>query len=270
MLTRRTGLAAFAAFGLSCVMVGSDAWAEESTLDVVRKRGTLIVGIKTDYPPYGYIDESGATVGFDIELAKYIAKKLGVGIELRPVTSANRIPMLQSGTVDLLAASLSITRPRAEAVDFSIPYIGIGGRFVVKKGSSIRGYADLAGKTVAVVQGAPSTALIRQQQPKATVITFQQKPQAVQAVLLDKAAAFIDDAGPAFVFTREHPELEAVGEAFEPQTIGLGLRQNDARFRNAVNFAILDMAEDGTYLKLYRQFFQTDPDPTFRIWPWPR
>ena len=255
------GLLFFAATG---------SMAQESTLDVVKKRGTLIVGVKTDYAPYGYVDASGTIVGFDIDLAKYVAEKLGVAIELRPVTSANRIPMLQSKAVDLLAASISITRQRAEAVDFSIPYIGIGGVFVVKKGSNIKGYADLAGKTVAVVQGALASQLLRKQQPKATMITFPDKPLAVQAVLQDKAAAFIEDAGPALVFTRQHPVLEAVGESYEPQTLGMAMRQNDTKFRNAVNFALVDMWEDGTYLKIYRKYFESDPDPAFRIWPWPR
>ena len=70
---------------------------------MVKKRGTLVAGIKTDYPPFGYIDEKGNNAGFDIEIAKYIANKLGVGLELRTVTSGNRIPMLQSNTVDLFA-----------------------------------------------------------------------------------------------------------------------------------------------------------------------
>lgn len=258
--------------GLIAVMTAAagTAGAQESTLDIVKQRGTLIVGVKTDYPPYGYVDSTGTIAGFDIEMAKYVAAKLGVGIELRPVTSANRIPMLQSKTVDLLAASLSITRQRAEVVDFSIPYIGIGGVFVVKKGSGIKGYSDLAGKTVAVVQGAPSTQVLRREQPKATIVTFPDKPLAVQAVLQDKAAAFIEDAGPALIFTRQHPVLESVGESFEPQTLAMAMRQNDSKFRNAVNFALVDMWEDGTYLKLYRKFFESDPHPTFRIWPWPR
>jgi polar amino acid transport system substrate-binding protein len=265
----KAGLAVLAIIGLATIFASGPAIADGSTLDTVRARGTLIVGIKTDYPPYGYIDADGNPAGFDIELAKYIAAKLGVKVELRPVTSGNRIAMLQSGTVDVLAASLSITRSRAKAIDFSIPYIGIGGVFVVRKDSDVKGYPDLAGKTVAVVQGTPSIIVLRHEQPAAHVLTFQEKPQAVQAVLEGKADAFIEDAGPAHVFATEHPELKTVGVSFDPQTIALGLRQNDSQFRNAVNFAIVDMAEEGVYLKLYRQYFGSDPDPTFRIWPWP-
>jgi polar amino acid transport system substrate-binding protein len=241
---------------------------QESTLDVVKKRGTLVAGIKTDYPPFGYIDEKGNNAGFDIEIAKYIANKLGVGLELRTVTSGNRIPMLQSNTVDLLLASITITRERWNAVDFSVPYIVIGTKFLVKKGSGIKGYADLGGKTVAYTQGTPWGEKLMKEQPQAKALVFQDKPQAVQAVLQGKAAAYIDDAAPLLLFAKDRPDLEAVGDASIPGAMGLGMRPNDSKWRNAINFALIDMWKDGTYVKLYREFFGTDPDPKFQIYTW--
>ena len=241
---------------------------QESTLDVVKKRGTLIAGVKTDYAPFGYVDEKGNNAGFDIEIVKYIAKKLGVGVDLRPVSSANRVPMLQSKTVDLLAASITMTRERWEAVDFSVPYIVIGTKFLVKKGSGIKGYSDLAGKTAAYTQGTPWGDKLMKEQPRAKALVFQDKPQAVQAVLQGKAAAYIDDAAPLLLFAKEHPELEAVGDASLPGAMGLGVRQNDSKWRNAINFALIDMWKDGTYAERYRESFGTDPDPKFQIYTW--
>jgi len=246
----------------------SAAAQQESTLDIVKKRGTLIAGVKTDYAPFGYIDEKGNNAGFDIEIVKYIANKLGVKVELRPVTSGNRIPMLQSGTVDLLAASITMTRERWEAVNFSVPYIVIGTKFLVKKGSGIKGYPDLAGKVVAYTQGTPWGDKLTKEQPQAKALVFQDKPQAVQAVIQGKAAAYIDDAAPLVIFAKEHPELEAVGDASLPGAMGLAVRQNDSKWRNAINFALIDMWKDGTYLKLYREFFGSDPDPKFQIYTW--
>lgn len=241
---------------------------QQSTLDTVKSRGTLVAGVKSDYPPFGYIDEKGKLVGFDIEIVNYIAKKLGVGVDLRPVTSANRIPMLQSNTVDLLAASLTITRERVEAIDFSVPYIVIGSKFLVKKDSGIEGYAELAGKTACYTQGTPWGDKIKQQQSKANALVFQDKPQAVQAVIQGKCDAYVDDAAPLFVFAKQHPELAAVGEPSAPAPMGIGMRQNDAKWRNAIDFVLIDMWKDGTYVKLYREFFGTDPDPSFKIYPW--
>src|SRR5262245_34169228 len=94
---------------------------QKSTLDAVKARGTLVAGVKNDYPPFGSIDEGGKTVGFDIDIVEYIANRLGVKLDLRPVTSANRIPMLMNETVDLIAASTTITQERGEVVDFSVP-----------------------------------------------------------------------------------------------------------------------------------------------------
>ena len=108
---------------MSFIVAGlSSAVAEQSTLDVVKQRGTLIAGVKSDYPPFGYVDQNGNLVGFDVEIMKYLAKYLGVQIDLRPVTSANRIPMLQAGTVDVVCASMGITKDRVQAVDFTVPY----------------------------------------------------------------------------------------------------------------------------------------------------
>jgi polar amino acid transport system substrate-binding protein len=239
-----------------------------STLDVVKERGTLIAGVKSDYPPFGYIDEKGELVGFDIEIMKYLAKRLEVKADLRPVTSANRIPMLQNGTIDVIAASLTITQERVQAVDFTVPYIVIGSKFLVKKSSGIKSYEDLAGKTVAYTQGTPWGDKVAKEQPKAKTLVFQDKPQAVVSVLQGKADAYVDDAAPLFIFARQHPELEAVGEPTKPSPMGIAVRQNDAKWRNAINFALIAMWEDGTYAELHRKFFGIDPDPSFVIYTW--
>jgi polar amino acid transport system substrate-binding protein len=257
---------AVAAFALG--LAPTPAAAQQSTLDTVKQKGVLVAGVKNDYPPFGYIDEKGQTVGFDIEIVRYLAGKLGVKLELRPVTSANRIPMLTSGNIDVIAASMTVTREREEVVDFSVPYIVIGSKFLVKKGSGIKGYADLAGKTVAFTQGTPWGDKVMKEQPQAKTLVFQDKPQAVLAVLQGKAQAYVDDAAPLFVFARQNEALEAVGEPTQPYPMGLAVRPNDSKWRDAVNFALIDMWDDGTYAKLYRQFFGTAPDPSFIIFNW--
>jgi polar amino acid transport system substrate-binding protein len=261
--------AAFAGVAMAARAQAADAACGGATLEAVKKRGTIIAGVKSDYEPFGYIDEKGQLAGFDIEIVKYIAGKIGVGTDLRPVTSANRVPMLQSGVADLLAASLTITRARVNVIDFSVPYIVIGNRFLVKKGSGITGYADLAGKTVAYTQGTPWDVQLREHQPAAKPLVLQDKPQAVQAVLQGKAAAYVDDAAPLIIFAQRHPgELEAVGAPSAPAPMGLGMRQNDAQWRNTVDFALSDMWKDGSYQKVYQQFFGETPPADFQIFSW--
>ena len=244
------------------------AQSEQSALDRVKQRGTLIAGVKTDYPPFGYTTQAGAVAGFDIDMAKYIAQKLGVGIELRPVTSANRIPMLMNGTVDLIAASTTITREREEVVDFSVPYVSIGGKFLVKKDSGITGYKDLADKTVVFTQGTPWGEKVKAEQPKAKTLVLQDKPQAVLSVIQGRAAAYVDDAAPLYLFAKQDSSLTVVGDASIPAPMGIAVRPNDSKWRDAINFALIDMWADGTYHKLYREHFGADPDPGFLIHPW--
>jgi len=244
------------------------ASAQESTLDVVKKRGTLIAGVKADYPPFGYTEKDGKLAGFDIEIMGYVAKKLGVTLDLRPVTSANRIPMLANKTVDVLAASFTITIEREKVVDFTVPYFLSGGSFLVKKGSGITGYASLAGKTATFTQGTPWEKKVLQEQPRAKVLVFQDKPQAVLAVKQGKADAYIDDDVPLYLFAKEHPELEVIGGATAKSPMGIAVRENDSKWRDFINFALIEMWEDGTYKTLHRKFFGLDPDPEFKIYPW--
>jgi polar amino acid transport system substrate-binding protein len=244
------------------------AAAQESTLDVVKKRGTLVAGVKADYPPFGYTDKDGQLVGFDIEIMSYLAKKLGVKLDLRPVTSANRIPMLSNGTVDVLAASFTITLEREKVVDFTIPYFLSGGSFLVKKGSGIKGYASLAGKTVTFTQGTPWEKKVLQEQPRAKTLVFQDKPQAVLAVKQGKADAYVDDDVPLYLFAKDHPELEVVSGATAKQPMGIAVRENDSKWRDFVNFTLIEMWEEGTYKAVHRKLFGIDPDSELRIFPW--
>lgn len=252
---------------LMAVWTGS-VTAQESTLEVVKKRGTLIAGVKADYPPFGYTDKDGQLVGFDIEIMHYVAKKLGVKLDLRPVTSANRIPMLSSGTIDVLAASFTITIEREKVVDFTIPYFLSGGSFLVKKGSGIKGYASLAGKTVTFTQGTPWEKKTLQEQPRAKTLVFQDKPQAVLAVKQGKADAYVDDDVPLYLFAKEHAELEVVSGATAKQPMGIAVRENDSKWRDFINFTLIEMWEDGTYKAVHRKLFGVDPDHDLRIFPW--
>src|SRR4030095_5793909 len=242
---------------------------QKSTLETGKARGTLVVGVKTDYPPFGYIDEGGKTVGFDIDIVEYIANRLGVKLDLRPVTSANRIPMLMNETVDLIAASTTITQEREEVVDFSVPYIVIGGKFLVRSDDKITGYSSLAGKTVAYTQGTPWGEKLKADRPAAKHLVFQDKPQAVLALLQGKADAYTDDAAPLAIFAKQHPgKLTVVGEASRPLPMGIARAPNDSKWRDAINFALIAMWDDGTWRKLHQKHFGADPEPGFIIYNW--
>src|SRR5438477_11050177 len=143
------GAAAIAAIALA----PSIASAQQTGRDQIKSRGKLIAGVKADTPPFGFIDQKNQLVGFDVDLMREIAKTLGVELELVKVTSPTRIPMLVSGNVDLVAASMTHTREREKVIDFSITYYTGGQSLLVAKTSTINGVKDLAGKQVGVQQG---------------------------------------------------------------------------------------------------------------------
>ncbi|MFY9512499.1 MAG: transporter substrate-binding domain-containing protein [Rubrivivax sp.] len=127
----------------------------DATLDKIKQRGKLAVGIDGPSPPFGLLDpNSGKTGGYQTELAADIAKRLGVELETVPVTAATRVQFLQAGKVDLLIANIQWTQERSEILSFApTPYDLVGGAAVVAKASGITKWEDLRGKVACVSQG---------------------------------------------------------------------------------------------------------------------
>jgi polar amino acid transport system substrate-binding protein len=145
-------LAALAAF--SAVALPGRATAADG-VDAIKKRGTLIVGVKADYKPFGFRDPSGTIIGLEPDLAADIAKRLGVKLELVPVVSANRIEFLQQGKVDLLIATLSDKPERRRVVQAIDPnYYSDFVNVLLPKSSGITDWAQLKGKPLCATSGA--------------------------------------------------------------------------------------------------------------------
>src|SRR5260370_27364132 len=154
MTSRRLAIVTVA---LSLAGLFASAASAQPTLETVKKRGKLIAGVKTDFPPFGTVDAAGKNVGFDVDVAHRFARALfddEQQVELVAVTSGNRIPFLQTGKIDIIIATVTITAERRQAVDVSEPSFMSGSLRRVPKASSGRSLDDMAGETVAVVQGA--------------------------------------------------------------------------------------------------------------------
>src|SRR5438309_9601619 len=162
----------FAMVATLATAVAAAAQAPQGTLAKIKERGKLLAGVKLDTPPFGFLDDKNEPVGFDIDLVRKIAAHIGVPVELVKVTSATRIPLLVSGNVDLVAASMTHTRERDKAIDFSITYYTGGQSLMVPQASTIGGVKDLGGKQVAVQQGTTLEKNIAAVAPTAKVIAF--------------------------------------------------------------------------------------------------
>lgn len=128
--------------------------AAQNALDAVMASKTIRIAVPTDFPPYGFVGTDLKPQGLDVDMAKYIGAKLGVKVELVPVTSANRIPYLQTGKADLVISTLGKNAERAKVIDFTAAYSPFFQAVFAAKSLPIKSAADLAGKTVAVTRGA--------------------------------------------------------------------------------------------------------------------
>lgn len=259
-LSRKIILSLVAASLVAVVgLIGLADWAAAaSTLDKIKQRGKIIVGVKADFPPFGYVDSAGKNLGFDVDVAHLFAQALfndPSKVELVAVTSGNRIPFLQTEKIDIIIATVTITEERAKVVEFSNPYFLSGSLLLVKKDSPLRGVEDLAGKTVAVIQGAIQDADLAELAPRANRLKFGKVSEAVLAVKGGRAEAFAQDDILILTLAKENPDLKAVGKPFRPRPYGIAVRKGDTEFIGWVNAQLARMKADGTYDKLWKKYF---------------
>ena len=205
----------------------STAVAQESTLDIVKKRGTLIAGMRNDFPPAGYINQQGEWVGFEIDLMDYIAKKLGVKVQREQVTSRTRIPMLVNNNVDVVMAVMNPTRERGQVIDFTQPYFLGGQALLVRKDSGVKSIADMAGKKIGTTQGSQDALGVQAFQPKAELVYFQEYPQAFLALKQGRIDAMSTTDLTLNALSKGDPNFEVIQPPFKPDPWVLGVRHND-------------------------------------------
>jgi polar amino acid transport system substrate-binding protein len=238
-----------------------------STLDMVKSRGKVLLGVKTDYPPFASLDATQNYVGFDIDLWQRFAKDLGVTIEYVPITSQSRIPSLLSGAIDVVSGGTTHTLSRDKTVDFSVTYFVTGQRLLVRKGSGIKGPEDLKSpKATAVVQGANSGAQFMKIQAQGKLTTFQEYPQAVIALKQSKVDAVTSDDVLLAQFTHDNPDLEVVGEFMTRENYGMVVREDDSKWRDWINAEIQGAWKSGLYQTLYAKYFGGTPAFTLELW----
>ena len=228
----------------------------QSTLAEIKKRDKLVVGVKTDFPPFGSVDVAGKNVGFDVDVSHEFARAM-LGdpnkIELVSVTSGNRIPYLQSGKIDIIVATVTVTEERKKVVEFSDPYFLSGELLLVPKASSINDVKDLNGKKVAIIQGAITDQDIAELAPQATRLKYGKVTEAVLAVKAGHADAFAQDDILILKLAKENADMRAAGKPFYPRPYGIAVRKGDVEFIGWVNAQLKRMRGDGTYDRIWKK-----------------
>jgi polar amino acid transport system substrate-binding protein len=229
------------------------------TLHDVKARGRLIVGVKTDYPPLGFLDKKGNNKGIEIDIARALSKELfgsEDAVEFVSVTSENRIPFLTSGKIDLIAATLTVTEQRRNDVDFSIPYFITGQTILVRIDSKITKYQDLAGGRVATIRGSTGDSAVGKLVPDARRIVFESNFEALQALKEGRVEAFVQDFVLLFNLLQKNRGLKMAGlQPFQPGRYGLAVRKGDAEWLDFINATLSKMKETGEYGRLLDKWF---------------
>jgi putative glutamine transport system substrate-binding protein len=271
-MTRRGMLAAALAIGLGAALLpGHVRAAAPATLDQIKARGTLKIGVKYDAPPFGSLNpRTNQVEGLEIDLARAIAGKV-LGdpkkVDFVQVTSQNRIPLLQNGDIDMFVATATITPQRLQEIAFSDVYYRSGQSLLVKKGSPVKSYRDLAGRSVCTVTGSTPEQTIRRLVPKANVQTFETYPDCFQALLGGRVDAMTTDDGILLGFQHQAPEqTQIVGGTFTFEPYGIGIAKGNATLLSAVNAALRQIGKDGTYAKLYKSDLGRPLPPDFKSW----
>lgn len=228
------------------------------TLAEVKKRGVLVAGVKDSLAPFGCRDEkTGEIVGYDVDFVNALAKRLGVKVALKPVTSEDRIQRLKDGDVDLLAATMTKTRERAQQVDFSHAYFLTGQKFIAKK-FKVFDFKDLEKRKVGTVKGSTSETNLRKEVPAALVVLFDDYPQAMKALEEGELDAITTDEPLLAALLASSPkkdQLEIPRLQISVEPYGLAMRKGDRKLVELVDKSLLDMEKSGEAKKIFDRWF---------------
>ena len=264
-------------FVLIAALFALSAQAQDltGTLKKIKDSGTIVLGTRESSGALAYTLGDGKYVGFHTEMGERIAKDVQrnlkmakLDVKFQPVTSQNRIPLMQNGTVDLECGSTTNTAARQKDVAFAMTTYVEEGRIVVKANSPIKGIADLNGKTVATTTGTTSVQTLRKNK-RAANMDFKEvfgKDHADSFLLLEsgRADAFVMDGQilAGLVSKSKAPaDYKILGEILSVEPIACMIRKDDPAFKKAVDDSIVAMVKSGDLAKMYDKWFMQPIPP---------
>lgn len=225
----------------------------------VIKRDKLIVGVRDDAPPFGFKDEKGNLIGYDIDLAKIIAKDI-LGnenkVEFVPVTASNRIMKLSANEVDFLIATMSITNQRQQILDFSVPYYVAGQAILVNSSSKATSLSDFEGKKLIIVFGSTSERNLRTNVPEVTVIGYKNYDDAYRALKQNKADGIVADDTILLNYALKDKSVKLLPKRYskEPYAVVFRKEKESERLLIRVNHIIGRLASKGQLNRLQEKW----------------
>jgi glutamate transport system substrate-binding protein len=244
----------------------------DSTLGRIQDAGEIKIGVKYDVPPFGFQNpQSGEVEGFDVDLGRAIAEKLGVEPNYIEAISDNRIPFLEDGTVDIVLSTMTINAERDQEIDFSEPYYIAHGRILVPQDSDIAGVEDLAGKRVCTALGSTYEETLKKQAPKADlrlVDSYSECLELIQNGAVD--AVSTDDVILTGMIIQDDSLKLVEAEPLTTEPYGVGIKDGDKQVQDLVNDVVAEYKSSGAWADAYQKWVgqytdeQQDP-PTMTL-----
>jgi glutamate/aspartate transport system substrate-binding protein len=266
-------LAAAASF--AAITLALPAAAQEGTLKKIKESGSITVGHRDASIPFSYYDDKQQPVGYAVDLCMRIVDAVKTELKLpkldvkyQLVTSANRIPLMANGTIDLECGSTTNNVARQEQVGFTITHFVTANRWVAKKSANIKSLADLKGKTIVSTAGTTNikqiTELNGQQNLGMNIISANGHPEAFQMVETGRAVAFVMDDILLYSLaaqSRTPGDYAISADALSVEPYGIMVRKDDASYKKVVDAAMTQLYKSGQINAIYEKWFQKPIPP---------
>ena len=241
-------------------MPSGAAVTADSALKHVLASGTIKVATCLSFTPFGFTNPQGQPDGYDVDIAKELAKEMGVKLEVVDTTSSNRIPNLQTNKVDVVFCNFTRTLERAKEISFTDPYVVATEGLLVRSGTGITSLESMKGRTVAVVKGSTNADVLRDRGVDVKVAEFDSSQAAVLAVKQGQADAMVEDSNFLQYQAKLNPGLEVVTSNLVPlEYNAFGVKQGDQVWVSYLNQFLFDLNTSGKNLELYHKWFGTNP-----------
>ena len=255
----------FVAILLSLVLLmTAAALAEDGSLDAIKNKGTLVVGLDASFPPMGFTNDDGELVGYDLSLAEEVCKRLGVELVKQPIDWAAKDMELNTGNIDCIWNGMTVTEERQEIYSVSMNYLQNAQVVVVLEDSPVNTLADLAGKTIALQAGssaAEAVAANTELLESLAGVPIEFADYAMALMDLDNKgvdAVVMDVIVANYYITTKGAAYRVLEEQLAPEYYAIGFRKADVALTDAVNALLKEMAADGTIAKISTEWFGKD------------
>jgi glutamate transport system substrate-binding protein len=226
-----------------------------TTMGKIQEAGEIRIGVKYDVPPFGFNNpQTGEVEGFDVDLGRYIAERLGVEPVFREATTDNRIPLLVDGTIDLILSTMTITEERDLEIDFSEPYYIANGDVLIPEGSEIESIEDLDGQRVCTALGSTYQETIEKQAPDADLRLVDRYSECLELIQTGAIDAVSTDDVILTGMVVEDDTLEILGLEYTTEPYGAGVPDGDTEFKQFVDESIAEFIDDGTWQERYDEW----------------